>query len=501
VHDVKDERERRDEDAVSVVASPPRPEAGRLGLQAVLSLQRTAGNAAVARMFSGGSTGTAQAARPRLHAGSHGASVRTLQARLNQTGAAPPLKVDGVFGPRTVLAVRRFQKAHGLRGDGLVGTKTWMQLEGALEQPPAPDRSAPPSDASADEAPADTASDFSEDEAAYEDEALDEQASPGQQGFQPPAWMQQLFTPQQQAMPPQQLQGFMPPVAPAPRAGGNEYTNLTKKLPALDPPGGGSAGGLMAPGAPPEPVDKWKADLKVQSHYLGDASKPGESVDSGSVVKQMLAAAAGGVAQDPSTNFRDLFKIHYKWTDADLNKYIDQSGAAVNSGAVPHVEYLGADERKPYEVTGGSPLVWGNREPTTVVDTGTMSSKAEGAGYAIFAMDGSGKLYFGSHKIALFHHSSFLAAAGAAAAGGIKVTNGVVKAVTNHSGHYQPTPKHVLNIVGELLDRGATLDRNISVDLGDDLGQCSLEDFLKQYRPEWLPRIGVQSANGGSGQD
>jgi peptidoglycan hydrolase-like protein with peptidoglycan-binding domain len=50
-----------------------------------------------------------------------GSSVRLLQQRLG-VGA------DGVFGPGTARAVRRFQRAHGLTADGVVGAATWSAL-------------------------------------------------------------------------------------------------------------------------------------------------------------------------------------------------------------------------------------------------------------------------------------------------------------------------------------------------------------------------------------
>ena len=52
---------------------------------------------------------------------SRGAHVRTLQRLLH-------VAADGVFGPQTARAVKRFQRAHGLVADGVVGPATWAAL-------------------------------------------------------------------------------------------------------------------------------------------------------------------------------------------------------------------------------------------------------------------------------------------------------------------------------------------------------------------------------------
>jgi peptidoglycan hydrolase-like protein with peptidoglycan-binding domain len=52
---------------------------------------------------------------------STGSSVAVLQRRLHITD-------DGVFGSGTEAAVKRFQKAHGLTADGIVGPATWKAL-------------------------------------------------------------------------------------------------------------------------------------------------------------------------------------------------------------------------------------------------------------------------------------------------------------------------------------------------------------------------------------
>ena len=58
--------------------------------------------------------------------GSRGESVKWLQHELNKNGAS--LKIDGIFGQQTKLAVLLYQKDHGLVQDGIVGKKTLLSL-------------------------------------------------------------------------------------------------------------------------------------------------------------------------------------------------------------------------------------------------------------------------------------------------------------------------------------------------------------------------------------
>lgn len=54
-----------------------------------------------------------------------------LQGQLNRLGHAPPLQVDGDFGPATLVALKAFQAAHGLTVDGRLGPQTIAALEAA----------------------------------------------------------------------------------------------------------------------------------------------------------------------------------------------------------------------------------------------------------------------------------------------------------------------------------------------------------------------------------
>ncbi len=55
-----------------------------------------------------------------------GADVLAVQEALNAAGW--PLRADGFFGPRTDAALRHFQRAHGLRPDGIAGPMTLDRL-------------------------------------------------------------------------------------------------------------------------------------------------------------------------------------------------------------------------------------------------------------------------------------------------------------------------------------------------------------------------------------
>lgn len=64
---------------------------------------------------------------PTLRRGAKGNDVKTLQELLKKAGST--LVVDGIFGAGTQSAVRSFQSKHNLVVDGIVGPKTWAELQ------------------------------------------------------------------------------------------------------------------------------------------------------------------------------------------------------------------------------------------------------------------------------------------------------------------------------------------------------------------------------------
>jgi hypothetical protein len=88
----------------------------------VLGLSVAAEPSGAAVTGSRGATASTSAAKPTLlKKGSRGTLVRAVQRKLGLTA-------DGVFGPATRRAVKRFQRKHGLTADGVVGPATLARL-------------------------------------------------------------------------------------------------------------------------------------------------------------------------------------------------------------------------------------------------------------------------------------------------------------------------------------------------------------------------------------
>lgn len=58
------------------------------------------------------------------------AELKEMQRRLNRAGILPRLKVDGKFGPKTSLAIERWQRRNGYPIDGMASRKNLKRLRG-----------------------------------------------------------------------------------------------------------------------------------------------------------------------------------------------------------------------------------------------------------------------------------------------------------------------------------------------------------------------------------
>jgi peptidoglycan hydrolase-like protein with peptidoglycan-binding domain len=68
-----------------------------------------------------------QASQRTLRLGDTGSDVRTVQVVMNSQHCGP-LVEDGIFGPKTQAAVKKYQGERGLVADGIVGPKTWARI-------------------------------------------------------------------------------------------------------------------------------------------------------------------------------------------------------------------------------------------------------------------------------------------------------------------------------------------------------------------------------------
>lgn len=84
------------------------------------------------KLFLTAVTGSVQAAEqfPVLRKGSRGEAVTKLQQALCDRGYT--LKRDGIFGSKTLEAVKAFQADNGLVVDGIAGGKTWEKIRSSI---------------------------------------------------------------------------------------------------------------------------------------------------------------------------------------------------------------------------------------------------------------------------------------------------------------------------------------------------------------------------------
>ena len=68
---------------------------------------------------------------PLIKNGTKGDIVNYLQYKL-LSRLYNPGTIDGIFGNKTLTAVKQFQKDNGLSVDGIVGNKTWSKLKGII---------------------------------------------------------------------------------------------------------------------------------------------------------------------------------------------------------------------------------------------------------------------------------------------------------------------------------------------------------------------------------
>ncbi|XP_022842106.1 IQ domain-containing protein IQM1-like isoform X1 [Olea europaea var. sylvestris] len=113
------------------------------------------------------------------------------------------------------------------------------------------------------------------------------------------------------------------------------------------------------------------------------------------------------------------------------------------------IKYLGPKERESYEiVVENGKLVY--------KQSGSTLNTVEGSKW-IFVLSTTRILYVGKKKKGLFQHSSFLSGGAITTAGRLVAHDGVLKAIWQCSGHYQPTEESFSELINFLEDHGVDL--------------------------------------------
>lgn len=121
------------------------------------------------------------------------------------------------------------------------------------------------------------------------------------------------------------------------------------------------------------------------------------------------------------------------------------------------VQYLNETERQALRLTVRDGRLYdASGKP---FDTSSGQSLWSSGGRAIFVMDKDGNLYASNYQeVAKFHHSSILAGQDVAGAGELQVANGRLEAISDRSGHYQPTQANTWQVVNYLRSLGVPID-------------------------------------------
>lgn len=129
------------------------------------------------------------------------------------------------------------------------------------------------------------------------------------------------------------------------------------------------------------------------------------------------------------------------------------------------VTYLTEEQLKPLLVTVLDGKLFQNGKPMN--------------GEHIFVMDSRGNIYAtDNYPSGVFHHSSFFAGNGVAAAGTFFLSEGSIMIMTAKSGHYEPPTKLFLQAVDHLKSHGVDFSRTELYD--------SMEKMMGRLTQDWI---------------
>lgn len=127
------------------------------------------------------------------------------------------------------------------------------------------------------------------------------------------------------------------------------------------------------------------------------------------------------------------------------------------------VTYLMTSQRTAWALKFSAGKIWD--ASGGLFDTRDGETVHSDVGRAIFVMDADGNFYASTRQeIGKFHHSSFLAGAPVAAAGEVEVVEGVLKAISDRSGHYRPRRSYTSQAIEHMRRNNISFD-GVTLDL------------------------------------
>ena len=159
-------------------------------------------------------------------------------------------------------------------------------------------------------------------------------------------------------------------------------------------------------------------------------------------------------------NFEPAFEVMEAWKCSENSSFYEWlEGRSLD---LSEIQYCTTDHRRDYAVSFRAGILYDNNGE--VLDTGSYQTTFSGRGMASFVLGVNDTLYVGDHILGRFHHSSFLAGGRVFCAGEIRVQRGKSIEVTNKSGHYHTSSKHMLNMLKYFKKNGVDLE-NVTVRL------------------------------------
>lgn len=241
-----------------------------------------------------------------------------------------------------------------------------------------------------------------------------------------------------------------------------------------------------------------KAKIQYERLELQSLGLQGAKVSTG--IKDRVASLKQASAGTMQTGARGAAPVTAEQVAQAKAEYASQLRHFQNQGGVVNgegkLDWAASDQLVVYDSTAAAQdltrlrfqggKLYTDDARVNAFDTSQLSTFFSKLGYAIFVLSEDGNLHAANHAIGYKHHSSLLAAANAAGAGEMKVEKGVLKWISNKSGHYTPSTPHFIQTLHLLQKNNVNLGA-VQVQFHTASGKtdyATVADFMATLKPE-----------------